>query len=150
MDRIRRTAVCLSAVAAVVLSACADTPSEEHVVNEPVRLEEVQPTDGVSGEDDVDRVILTQQAADRTGIETASVEKKGNRLVVPHAAILFDPQGKVWVYTNPEPLVFVRHEVKVVTETGDTAILSDGPPPGTRVVTVGVPELYGAEYEVGH
>ncbi|HEX2069329.1 MAG TPA: hypothetical protein VHH54_03905 [Actinomycetota bacterium] len=137
-------------MAAVFLAACADAPSEEHVVNEPVRLEEVQPGDGSTGDDDVDRVILTPRAAERTGIETAQVEREGKRLVVPHSAILFDPQGRVWVYTNPEPLVFVRHEVKLVTETGDTAILSEGPSPGTRVVTIGVPELYGAEYEIGH
>jgi hypothetical protein len=150
MDHIRRSAVCLSAVAAVFLAACADAPSEEHVVNEPVRLEEVQPGDGSTGDDDVDRVILTPRAAERTGIETAQVKREGKRLVVPHSAILFDPQGRVWVYTNPEPLVFVRHEVKLVTETGGTAILSEGPSPGTRVVTIGVPELYGAEYEIGH
>ncbi len=144
--------VLLAAFSALLVGACADAPSEEHVVNEPVRLEEAQPSDvpGTSEPDDVDRVILTPRAAERTGIETAQVERKGKRLVVPHSAILFDPQGQVWVYTNPEPLVFVRAEVKLITETGDAAILSEGPPPGTRVVTIGVPELYGAEYEIGH
>jgi len=32
----------------------------------------------------------------------------------------------------------------------ETARLEDGPPPGTRVVTVGVAQLYGAERGVGH
>jgi hypothetical protein len=32
---------------------------------------------------------------------------------------------------------------------GDRAILSDGPAPGTEVVTVGAAELLGTEYEVG-
>jgi hypothetical protein len=30
----------------------------------------------------------------------------------------------------------------------DTAVLSNGPPVGTEVVTVGSQELYGSEYEV--
>ena len=34
-------------------------------------------------------------------------------------------------------------------DQGTTAWLSAGPPVGTTVVTVGVPELYGAELGVG-
>jgi hypothetical protein len=149
MNRPLRLSTCLSLLAVLLLAACAKTPSDEHVVNEPVRLEEIQSASDNEG-DDLHRVIFTAEAAERTGIETALVEKRGDRLVVPHSAILFDPEGRVWVYTNPEPLAFVRHEVKVDTEEGNTAVLTDGPPPGTRVVTIGVPELYGAEYEVGH
>ncbi len=110
---------------------------------EPVKLEHIEGTD-------ISRVILTPKAVERTGIETTVVKKKGNRLIVPHSAIFFDPEGNVWVYTNPKPLTYERQAVKLVTETGETAILSDGPPPGTRIVTIGVPELYGAEYEIGH
>jgi hypothetical protein len=150
MSRISRGSAAFSVAALVFLGACAEPPSDEHVVNEPVRVEEIQATDGPSQDDDVDRVILTPKAAERTGIDTVVVEKEGKRLVVPQAAILFDPQGRVWVYTNPEPLVFVRQEVKLAYEEGKRAFLSDGPPPGTRIVTVGVPELYGAEYEIGH
>jgi hypothetical protein len=29
-------------------------------------------------------------------------------------------------------------------------VLSKGPAPGTEVVTVGVAEVYGVEFEVGH
>jgi hypothetical protein len=30
------------------------------------------------------------------------------------------------------------------------AVLSSGPPVGTRIVTVGVAELFGTEFGVGH
>jgi hypothetical protein len=73
----------------------------------------------------------------------------GARTSVPYAAVLYDATGNTWVYTNTEPLVFIRHPISIETIVGDEAILSDGPPPGTAVVTVGVAELYGAEVGVG-
>jgi hypothetical protein len=52
------------------------------------------------------------------------------------------------------PLVFVRQAVTigdvVVDAAGDYAVLTDGPEPGTSVVAVGVAELFGAEFSVGH
>ena len=38
----------------------------------------------------------------------------------------------------------------VVHPAGDYAVLTDGPDPGSLVVSVGVAELFGAEFEVGH
>jgi hypothetical protein len=54
------------------------------------------------------------------------------------------------VYTSTEELVFMRHEVKIAREAGGLAYLTAGPPVGTKVVTVGVPELSGIEDGVGH
>jgi hypothetical protein len=68
---------------------------------------------------------------------------------VPNDAVFIDAHGGFWVYTNPEPLVFVRAPIDIVRETSTEAFLDDGPPPGTRVVTVGVPELYGSETDFG-
>jgi hypothetical protein len=64
--------------------------------------------------------------------------------------VIYGAHGESWVYTSPEALTFVRHPVTVDYVEGDTAYLSDGPAGGTEVATVGVPELYGAEFEVGH
>ena len=63
--------------------------------------------------------------------------------------MLYDPNGDTWAYTNPEPLVFVRAPITVVTIDGNRAVLSAGPAAGTQVVTVGAAELLGTEYEVG-
>ena len=38
----------------------------------------------------------------------------------------------------------------IVRVEGDRVILSEGPPPGTIVVTVGATELMGAEHKYGH
>jgi hypothetical protein len=142
MNRMVRLGASVSIAAMLLLTACAEAPSGEHEVVEPVKLEQIEGTD-------ITRVILTPKAVERTGIETTVVRKNGKRLIVPHSAIIFDAEGHVWVYTNPKPLTYERQEVKLATEKGDTAILSAGPPPGTRIVTIGVPELYGAEYEIG-
>jgi hypothetical protein len=71
------------------------------------------------------------------------------RKVVPYGAVLYDVDGKTWVYTNPEPLVFVRHPVSIDYIEGDLAVLLEGPPVDTEVVMVGVAELFGAETGVG-
>jgi hypothetical protein len=128
--------------AVLVLSACGGAVSDEHVIEQPASVEEVE-------EGEVARVTLTESAAERLDIQTVAVEPSdagtNEELVVPSAAVYLTAEGAFWVYTNPEPLVFVRHEISIVREHGDLAFLSDGPPAGTEVVTVGVPELYGTE-----
>jgi hypothetical protein len=130
-------------VAALILSACGGAVSDEYVIEEqPYSLEPIE------GED-VLRVTLTESAVERIGIETVPVEQRGSRLVVPYDAVYIDAHGGFWVYTNPEPFVFVRAPIEIVHETSSRAFLADGPPAGTRVVTVGAPELYGSETEFG-
>jgi hypothetical protein len=68
---------------------------------------------------------------------------------VPYASVLYDPDGKTWAYTSPEPLVFVRQALVIDRIQGDLAILADGPPVGTAVAIRGVAELHGSEYGVG-
>lgn len=71
------------------------------------------------------------------------------RKVIPYSAVIYDLRGETWVYTNPEPLVFVRHAIHVDYIEGDLAVLLEGPPAGTKVATVGVAELFGTEFGVG-
>jgi hypothetical protein len=92
-------------------------------------------------------LTLTEQAATRLGIATTPVVADGN---VPYAAVIYDDHGGTWVYTNPEPLNFVRQEITIDHIQGEVAVLSDGPAVGMNVVTVGVAELYGTESGVGH
>jgi len=102
----------------------------------------------IDGED-IWRLELSARAADRLDIQVGSVEQAGDTLAVPRAAVIIDPVGVYWVYTNPEPLVYVRHELRNVREENGQAYFEDGPPIGTAVVTTGVPELYGAEVGIG-
>jgi len=47
-------------------------------------------------------------------------------------------------------MVFKRTRVEVDRIKGDRLYLQTGPEPGTKVVTVGASELFGAEFEIGH
>jgi hypothetical protein len=96
------------------------------------------------------RLTLTAQAVQRLGIQMAAVQATGQELTIPYSAIIYDPDGNTWAFTNPSPLVFVRAPLTVDLIQGDTATLSSGPPAGTMVVTVGAEELWGTELGVGH
>ena len=96
------------------------------------------------------RVTLTAEAVKRIGLETAAVREVGARKMIPYGALMYDTKGETWTFTSPKPLVFVREKVVVTTIEGENAILSEGPPAGTTVVTVGAAELMGAEHKYGH
>lgn len=132
----------LVALLVALLSACAGQVSDEHVIDEPVTLTPVGA--------DLKQVTLTEHAAKRLDIQTAPVAVEAGRTVIPSSAWFVQPDGKFWVYTSPQPLVFVRHEISIESDDGARTFLTAGPPPGTQVVTVGVPELLGAEFEIGH
>ena len=82
--------------------------------------------------------------------EGGAGDLRSARKVVSYASVLYGDHGETWVYTSPKPRLFIRHNISVDYIEGDVAVLSDGPPAGMQVVTVGVAELYGTEFEVGH
>ena len=86
----------------------------------------------------------------QVGVRLVEPGSGTRKKVVPYSAILYDAHGEAWVYTNPEPLAFVRHRVTIEHINDDKAILGDGPDIGTKIVTVGAAELFGAELGVGH
>jgi hypothetical protein len=116
-----------------LLSACG--PKSETV--EKISPSMLEPIEGT----DLSRVILTEKAAERIGVET--VQASGQE--VPYAAVIWDTEGNTWVYTNPEPLSFVRAPIVIDYIEGDTAFLSEGLGSNITVVTVGVAEIYGTE-----
>lgn len=93
------------------------------------------------------RVILSPAAAKRLDIRTSKVRTAAHRrTVIPYSAVLYDPDGRTWTYTSLKALTFVRRDIAVERVAGSRAILTDGPRPGTAVVTVGATELWGVEY----
>ena len=86
----------------------------------------------------------------RVRVETPLADSGALRKVVPHSAVIYGAHGESWVYTSPEALTYVRHPIVIDYIEDELAVLSDGPPAGTNVVTVGVAELFGTEFEVGH
>jgi hypothetical protein len=98
---------------------------------------------------DLSSVTLSEQAAQRIGLETQLVATDGPGLHIPYGALLYDPQGKTWAFVQQEGLTFVREAVVVNRFEGSTVVLTSGPAVGAKVVTVGSTQLYGAEIGVG-
>jgi hypothetical protein len=78
-------------------------------------------------------------------VELTLAAQETLRKVVPYEAVLYGVHGETWVYSNPEPLVYVRQPIVIDFIEGDLAFLSEGPEVGTAVVTVGAAELFGTE-----
>jgi hypothetical protein len=135
-------------IASVVsLSACGEASSgydyetaSHHV---PAKLEPIKGTD-------VQRVVFDAEAAKRVGLKTAPIRENGQGTVIPYDAVIYGADGKTYAYKAPEPLSYVRQEIEIDHVAGDSVMLSDGPPAGTEVVTVGAVEVYGTEFEVAH
>lgn len=138
----------LLVLAAFPLSGCADVAKVTATKPKPFKVEKPEGTS-------LTRLRIEQRVFDRIRIKTSTVrevERFGGetaRRVVDYAAVVYEPKGDTAVYTNPEPLVFVRTPVKVDSIDGDLAVLADGPTAGTAVVIVGTAELLGMEFGVG-
>jgi hypothetical protein len=146
--QLRAACMGLVLIAAVAsLSACGEASSgydyETATHHVPAKLEPIKGTD-------VQRVIFDAKAAERVGLQTAPIRQNGQGTVIPYDAVIYDADGKAYAYTAPEPLTYVRQEINIDHVAGNSVMLSDGPPAGTEVVTVGAAEVYGTEFEVAH
>jgi hypothetical protein len=96
----------------------------------------------------INQITLLPKAARRLGIETSAISEEQGGKIAPYSSIIYDLDGDAWVYTVVAPLTYVRAGVVIKLIKGNQAYLAEGPPAATQVVTVGVPELYGAEVGV--
>ena len=135
MKPINRLVIAIFVLAGFLLSACGG--AQIPVTGEKVAPSKLEPIDGT----DLSRVILTEKAAERIGVETVATNKK----VVPYSAVIYDTEGNTWVYTNPAPLTFVRAPIVIDHIEGDQAFLSQELETDDPIVTLGVIEIYGAE-----
>jgi hypothetical protein len=137
----------LAVAAALFIAACgsASAPAEEA----PATL---KPVAGSS----VQQVQLSAAATHRLGIETRAVRsaagadsgRPGAHKVIPYSAVVYDTDGSTWTYVESAARTFVRGRITVAGIDGPTAVLVTGPALGAQVVTVGAPELLGAEYDI--
>jgi hypothetical protein len=145
MTRAYRWMAVVLMIAALGLAACGGKPAAT-ASEAPAKVEPITGSP-------LKRLTLTQKASDRLGLKMAPVReaqvKGAQRKVIPYAAVLYDTRGEAWAYTNPEPLKFVRQQIKVDFIDGDQAVLTDGPATGTALVTLGSAHLLGLEIGVG-
>jgi multidrug efflux pump subunit AcrA (membrane-fusion protein) len=81
-------------------------------------------------------------------VETTEVRESDGKKVVPHNALIYNPDGDAFVYSKPKAETYVRRPVRVDRVTGDRVWLKAGPDAGTTVVTTGTAELLATEYEI--
>ncbi len=108
--------------------------------------------DPLAGTTDMFYRLANPDLALRPGeLVRVTITKRGKEecLQVPYSAILYDIHGGTWVYEKIEPYTFARRRVAVKNISGEAACLSEGPKPGTVVVTDGAAELFGTEFGAG-
>jgi hypothetical protein len=136
---VRRRAWCCVALAlfAAALTACG-SGEQESGRDDPATVSQIAHHK---------QVALSQKAADRLGVQTVPVRKAAQgRTAIPYSAVLYDSDGATYAYTSPRRLAFVREPITVESVDGRTALLSQGPPVGTAIVSVGASEIWGVEY----
>ena len=125
----------------LLVTACGGKSASETTA-QPAVLERVSGTD-------IYRITLTAETAKRLEVKTAAAHQVGGGTAVPYAAVFYSATGETWAYVNPRPLTFVRQAIVVDRIDGNQAVLSGGLSSGTKVATVGVPELHGIELGAG-
>ena len=120
----------------LALTACGGSGSSS--TSEPATVEKASGTDAYL-------VKLSADATRRLRIRTAVATAEAGRTVIPFSAVLYAPNGTTITYVSTKPRAFERESIVVDHIAGDRAVLANGPPPGTRVVSVGAVELLGAE-----
>ena len=151
----RRLAVVLAA-AGIALTGCG---SSEPGASAP--SSRIEPVAGSS----VGKIVLTAVGAQRIGIQTAPAQgvpaptrpaapgghpappprTGGPSAVIPLSAVVYDPSGQTYAFSNPAPLTYVEVPITIDYVSGSSAYLAQGPRPGTPVVTVGAEELFGVQ-----
>ena len=138
--------------AALLLSGGASLGEEdEGIADDAVRVEDTPGTEAKT-------LVFTDEAKAHLDIQTEPVREieasregaaVGLRVAIPHSAVIYDAEGDTWVYVSPAPDTFIRKQVVIDFMNADHIFLSSGVTANDTVVTVGVPELQGAEFGVG-
>ena len=76
-------------------------------------------------------VIMADETAALLPVRLAEVRQERRRKVVPHNAVIYNPDGGSFVYTKPKAETYIREPIEIVRVNGDDATLSKGPAAGT-------------------
>jgi hypothetical protein len=125
------------------VAACGGPAPARHVPP-PARIQRA--ADGRSS------VVLSRAGLQRLGLRTASAQPAGGpggAVLIPYAALLYQPDGSTVVYTVAGPRTYTRLTITVSKIQGSEVDVSRGLPAGTQVVTAGAEELLGVQEGVG-
>lgn len=133
-------ALVVASLIAVSAAACRDSSTIE--LEPPATKVAIEGTDRY-------RVILTPEAVERLDLQTTEVTEVDGTPAITSDALILDTDGVFWVYVNTEPHTYERAVLEQVRQVDGQALFTEGPAPGTPVVSVGVAELWGEETGVG-
>ena len=145
--KLRGLAGSVAAVAVITLGASGC--SEAGASNEE-NPETAVTVEAGADEDQPARLTVSERAEQRLGLRTEPVrpltgQANGATEVIAYSAVVYDADGKSWTFSSPSPRTYIRVPIVISSIAGKTVQLRSGPPVGTQVVVVGVPELVGAE-----
>jgi len=144
--KLRGLAGSVAAVAVITLGASGC--SEAGASNE-ANPETAVTVEAGADEDQPARLTVSERAEQRLGLRTEPVRpltgQPGATEVISYSAVVYDADGKPWAYSAPSPRTYIRVPIEISSIAGKTVQLKSGPPVGSQVVVVGVPELVGAE-----
>ena len=143
--KLRGLAATAAALAAITLSVsgCSEAgASNEENPDTAVTVETAEEGQPAS-------ITVSERAEQRLGLRTEPVRpltgQAGATEVISYSAVVYDADGKPWAYSAPSPRTYIRVPIVISSIAGKAVQLKSGPPVGTQVVVVGVPELVGAE-----
>jgi hypothetical protein len=125
----------------LALAGCTQVEEFEST-NEPTSVKPVK------GQEDIQQVTFTADAARRVALRSDTVRTSGAETSIPYAALIYNEEGNTYTYVSRKPLVFVRVPIGIDHIAHGKVFLRRGPPAGTRVVTTGAAEVYSAEFGV--
>jgi hypothetical protein len=141
--RNRNLAWVLTVAALAGLAACG-APAPARHAPPPARVERA--SDGQSS------VVLSRAGLQRLGLQTAPAQPAAGHsgaVLIPYAALLYQPDGSTVVYTVAGPRTYTRLTITVSKIQGSQVYVSGGLPAGAQVVTAGAEELLGVQDGVG-
>lgn len=140
----KRLSWVLAAAALAGLAGCG-SPAAGGTQQPPARIERV--AGGVPS------VVLSRVGAERLGLRTISVQAAqggaAGVVVIPYAALLYEPDGSPVVYQVTGSRTYTRRHVSVSKIADRLVYVGRGLAPGAQVVTAGAEELLGVEDGVG-
>ena len=78
-------------------------------------------------------------------LTTSTIRATSAGTAVDYKALIYDKTGGSWVFTVVGPLTYQRAASHRRRDRGPGGDPSTGPRPGTKVVTIGAIEVWGAE-----
>ena len=98
----------------------------------------------------VENANFALHPAQRVSVLLKTQSKATSALTLPWSAVVIDIYGGNWIYTQQSKNSYERQRVFLDHVNGNQAVISEGPPEGSKIVANGALELFGVETGFRH